>query len=169
MKEAFGGIFSFVLLTIFLTIIIGIFALTVSYTKAFKMKNNILSRIEQYQGNLCFDESEKSRCFKKIMEDAESLNYSPTVNLNCPDNYEKAGNYFCYHYNSGVNKDYNYKKYSYNGSDITSTNKKVSCKTYYYDIITQVDVNFPIINKILGWRFFQINGSTRTIIDSNCS
>ena len=48
MKDAFGGIVNIVLVAIFLVIISGILGLVVNYTKAFRMKNAVISAIEQY-------------------------------------------------------------------------------------------------------------------------
>ena len=48
MQEAFGGILNIFLILIFLVIVEGILAFTVSYTKAFRMKNYVIATIEQY-------------------------------------------------------------------------------------------------------------------------
>ena len=58
MKDAFGGIVNIVLVAIFLVIISGILGLVVNYTKAFRMKNVVISTIEQYEGaSGCFGKS----------------------------------------------------------------------------------------------------------------
>ena len=57
MKEAFGGIINIVFVSVFLLIIIGTLGLVVSYTKAFKAKNIIISTIEQYDGYGCMNRS----------------------------------------------------------------------------------------------------------------
>ncbi len=156
MKEAFGGILNFVLLTVFLLIVMGVLGLTVSYTKAFRMKNAVISRIEQYEGSGCFNAN--GRCFDQIVKDAQKLGYSPTVRLNCAKG-ESIENYFCMSESKGLSKSYS--KVVYNGKDkVTQT---VNTNVKYYDISTQVDINIPIINKILGLDFFQVSGSTRGI------
>ena len=58
MKEAFSGIYSIAFIVVFLVIVIGILGLVVSYTKAFKMKNIIISTIEKYEGACCGGGSE---------------------------------------------------------------------------------------------------------------
>ena len=65
MKEAYGGIFNLVFLVVFLVIVISLLGLTVSYTKAFKMKDRIIAVIEEYEGSGC--ENNDSACMKKFV------------------------------------------------------------------------------------------------------
>ena len=48
MKEAFGGIYTIIFIVIFLVIVIGVLGFVVSYTKAFRMKSDIIYTIERY-------------------------------------------------------------------------------------------------------------------------
>lgn len=50
MRDAFGGAFMIQLLLIFLTIYISFMAIALSYSKAFRVKNEIINYIEQYEG-----------------------------------------------------------------------------------------------------------------------
>ena len=140
MKDAFGGIVNIVLMAVFLLAISGILGLIVSYSKAFKMKNEVISNIEKYQG-ACFTKASDNQknCYSRIREGAKSIGYSPDY-LNCPSDFDRDpdGNYYCY--------------------------KKVKAKNgYYYSIITQVDINIPIINRILGISIFQVHGDSRVV------
>ena len=47
MKDAFGGILNLVFIVVFLLLVIGVLGLVVSYTKAFKMKNEIKPVIKE--------------------------------------------------------------------------------------------------------------------------
>lgn len=141
MKDAFGGIVNIVLVAIFLVIISGILGLVVNYTKAFRMKNVVISTIEQYEGaSGCFDEN--GGCAQRIIEKSKTFGYHPTeLAGSCRRNgYESAYDLFCY-----------------KRSDSDSGNK------YVFTIVTQVDIDIPIINKILGLSIFQVHGDTRTI------
>lgn len=143
MKDAFGGIVNVVFISIFLVIIIGVFGLVVSYTKAFRMKNAIISVIEEYEGSGCYPEigggTEESACRRKIKEKAEGLKYNPTA-LRCSGpNLYKADGLYCY------------------------SMEKKSGDTAVFRVITQVDVGFPIIEDIMGFRFFQVTGDTKII------
>lgn len=143
MKEAFGGIINIVFISIFLVIVIGVLGLVVSYTKAFRMKNAIISVIEEYEGSGCYPEisggTKDSACRRKIKEQAESLKYNP-VALNCSgtDLY-KADDVYCY------------------------SMEKKSGDTAVFRVITQVDIGFPIVEDIMGMRFFQVTGDTKII------
>ena len=55
MRDGFGGILNIVFIVIFLLIVEGVLGLVVNYTKAFKMKNNVISMIEQYEAAGCFE------------------------------------------------------------------------------------------------------------------
>lgn len=140
MKDAFGGIVNIVLVAIFLVIISGILGLVVNYTKAFRMKNAVISAIEQYEGAKgCFGSSSATGCMSHIQEKAKSFGYHPTE-LHCPADYTKSYDLFCY---KRVESD--------------------SKQKYVYTIITQVDIDIPIINKMMGLSIFQVHGDTRAI------
>jgi hypothetical protein len=140
MKDAFGGIVNIVLVAIFLVIISGILGLVVNYTKAFRMKNTVISTIEQYEGAKgCFGNSSATGCMERIQERAKEFGYHPTQ-LVCPADYTKSYDLFCY---KRVESD--------------------SKKNYVYTIITQVDIDIPIVNKMMGLSIFQVHGDTRAI------
>ena len=128
MKEAFGGILNLVLIVTFLLIVMGVLGLTVSYSKAFRMKNKVISRIEQYEGSTsCF--SPDGKCFEMIKQDAAQLGYSPSIALSCDNNME---NYFCYNVytvsdetGNQIRKKYKFKNYSYDG---TTTEEILACE-----------------------------------------
>ena len=141
MKDAFGGILNIAFIAIFLMLVSGILGLVVNYTKAFKMKNIVISTIEQYEGaSGCFS-NEDSGCRGKMMSEAKNIGYNPS-SLQCPTTkgYVKSNDLFCY---KRIESD--------------------SGKNYVYSIITQVDINIPIINNIMGLSIFQVHGDTRAI------
>ena len=140
MKDAFGGIVNIVLVAIFLVIVSGILGLVVNYTKAFRMKNTVISTIEQYEGaEGCFGHSSATGCKERIEEKAKAFGYHPTE-LHCPSVYTKSYDLFCY---KRIDSD--------------------SRKNYVFTIITQVDIDIPIINKMMGLSIFQVHGDTRAI------
>ena len=103
------------------------------------MKNTVISAIERFRGYGCFS-SEASDCRNRIDRGAKSIGYFPNYNLNCSQGYTNIDNYFCY-------------KESRSASD----------NHIIYTVVTQVDINIPIINKILSLDFFQVHGDTRVI------
>ena len=145
MKEAFGGIFNLFYIALFLVIIMGVLGLVVSYTKAFKMKTAIISVIEEYEGSGCdpgVGGSTNTACINRIKDEALGLNYNPSVHINC-DGMTNVENMYCY------------KK-----SNIIEKNNK---KYVYYTVLTQVDINFPLVDMIMGFRIFQVSGDTMLI------
>lgn len=154
MKDAFGGILNIVLIAVFLIIVEAILGFVVSYTKAFRMKNYVISAIEQYEAIGCINMDKSSTaCRDKIKEDAKRIGYSPT-SLNCPSrggtsSYTNIDGLYCV--SSGeVSANKNADWYS-------------SSRPTTYRVITQVDLNFPMIDKIMGLSFFQVSGDTRVI------
>ena len=144
MKEAYGGIVSFVFIIIFLVIVIGVLGLVVSYTKAFKMKNMVISIIEEYEGSGCrpelnSSESYDSACRSRITDAAKELGYSPaSLKCNNGTTASREGLY-CYSVeNIGDNK-------------------------IIFKVVTQIDLSFPIIEKMMGISFFQVSGDTMPI------
>lgn len=162
MKDAFGGIFTLGFIAIFLVIVIGVLGFVVSYTKAFRMKNEVIYAIERYEGACCGGGSEtslfpslsgrctnpqRSECRSTIAKKARDLGYNP-VSLNCPTGYAKATydnkELFCYKIN-------------------TTKSSSSDDVRVYYSIITQVDINFPIVENMLGFHIFQVSGDTHEI------
>ena len=142
MKDAFGGIINIVFIALFLLIMIGVLGLVVSYTKAFKMKNIIISHIENFEASGCFEED--TACMKKIKASAEGIGYGSRIT--CPSDFTKIDGLFCY-------------------KEMVSSNTKnhVSNKPISYRIITQVDLDLPIIGSIFSINFFQVVGDTKVI------
>ncbi len=144
MQDAFGGLLNIFIILIFIVIVEGILAFTVSYTKAFRMKNFVISVVEQYEGSGCFCDAD-SACKAKIRAHAEAIHYKPTV-LQCNSNTRKVDGLFC----------------------VSNAKAKLpsglnSAENKYYRIVTQVDINLPIVNNIMGLEFFQVSGDTRLI------
>lgn len=50
MREAIGGTWVYQLVILFMLIFVAFLALTMNYTKAFKVKNDLLNIIEKYEG-----------------------------------------------------------------------------------------------------------------------
>ena len=142
MQDAFGGVINMLFVILFLLIIIAVLGLVVSYTKAFKMKNIIITHIENYEASGCF--TEDTACMNKIKASAEGIGYGSRIK--CPEDYGKIDGLFCY-------------------KEIISTNTEnhVSSRPTSYRIITQVDLDLPIISSIFSINFFQVVGDTRVI------
>ena len=151
MKDAYGGILNLAFIVVFLVIIIGILGLIVSYTKAFKMKNAIISTIESYEAAGC--DKTGSACYESIKNQAKKIAYSPSTS-SCP------------------NADGCVYKLVGKGEGSTGKGFFCICKfkaidddTAVYNVITQVDIDLPVINNIMGLKVFQVSGVTRPIYE----
>ena len=150
MRDAFGGIANMVVIIVFLVIVSGYLAFNVNYTKAFRVKNKILSTFEQYEGN-CYDPTvAEGTCNGEIKKYMDSVGYNaPNFSIN-----EKGWN--C-HYG------YCFKKVEIaNTTSVESTDLR---QRAYFKIVTQINIDIPIINKIMpGLKIFQVTGDTKPIV-----
>lgn len=143
MRDAFGGIINLAMIVVFLVLVCGYLAFNVNYTKAFRVKNYIITSLEQYEG-YC---SSGSDCSKKIQSYIDKVGYS------APD--FKLDGYVC-------NYGYCYKEYKVSNEVDSSVSE--SKNQVYYNVVTQINIDIPIINKIMpGLKIFQISGNTKLI------
>lgn len=153
MRDAFGGIVNLVIIVVFLVIVSGYLAFNVNYTKAFRVKNKIISTLEEYEGTC----ASGSACDTKILNYMKAVGYSTSSpNLTGEKCIESSsvvwqctgiGYCVCEVPVSDVNID---------------TKEKV-----YYKVVTQVNVEIPIINRIMpNLRVFSVGGDTKPIVIS---
>ncbi len=147
MQEAFGGILNIVLIVIFLVIVEGILGFAVCYTKAFRMKNYVISVVEQYDAAGCLEEKGGTACVNKIIGHANSIHYAPS-SITCQAGETNVQGLYCI-------------------GEVSDSEEAVvgvnSASYKYYRIVTQVDIDIPIVNQIMGLRFFQVSGDTRLV------
>lgn len=144
MRDAMGGTVALVIIVVFIVIALGYMAFNVNYTKAFRMKNKIISVYEDYDGNCLSD------CRDSIKNYAKTIGYSTGNNMVCPNGYYNSDDIYCYQKvdaSGGVSAE-----------GIIDDAKKKS----YYRIITKMNVEIPIINNILDLRIFYITGDTKS-------
>ena len=71
MNEGIGSTTILVVIAVFIAIVSAYLAYNVNYTKAFRMKNKIVSLYEEYNGQ-CFND-----CQAKIRDYARDIGYNP--------------------------------------------------------------------------------------------
>lgn len=145
MRDAMGGSVALVIIVVFIVIALGYMAFNVNYTKAFRMKNKIISVYEDYNGDCS-----SSECKKAISDYAKTIGYNTGNRMNCPAGYRNSEDIYCYyeHRNKNTVRD--------TGIIDDAKDKR------YYRIITKINVEIPIINNILDLRIFYITGDTKT-------
>ena len=154
MRDAFGGLINLVIIVVFLIIVSGYLAYNVSYAKAFRVKNKIISTIEEFEGQCDFSNDEDT-CVKIINTYMMQIGYSPLgsdeINIS---NFDAPSN--CKPQNINCQTGYCTMKCEYGGS--------VGTNYYYYRVVTYVTLDIPIINKIMsGMTVFQVTGDTMRI------
>lgn len=148
MRDAFGGVANLVIIIVFLVLVSGYLAFNVNYTKAFRVKNKIVSTFEQYEGQCEINATNK--CHMQILEYMKQLGYdAPNFDLT-GDGYT-CGNGYCF-------KRVDIAKPADSSTDDTK-------QRAYFKIVTQINIDIPIINKILpGLKIFQVSGDTKPIV-----
>lgn len=161
MKEAIGGAMTIQIIIIFLLIINSYLAFTVNYTKAFRVKNEIISIIEKNEGftgnggeTYC---STGDNACNQISAYLNQVGYN-TIEFNCnPGNdtgYEKKPGGYCI-------------KAILEGTN-GSSNPNTQYVGSHYSVKTFVKINFPVLDKLLPVfsQVFTVRGETKTIYSS---
>lgn len=144
MRDAIGGIYNLTFIAVFMLVISGYLAFSVSYNKAFKVKNKVISVLEQYEH---YNNDSK----KAIIDYMNQIGYNASIKLTadelgkgwkCPKDLKGV----CY-------------KWTVEPGSIEAGIPKG-----YYSVKTAVDIDVPIFNKFLPYMtFFQTQGDTMTI------
>ena len=153
MNESIGGSGLFYIVIIIISALLLLMLGFLSFSKAFKVKNNIVNSIHENKGNIDFDdiesdlissgysskkstECDKTYLYRKLQSKKEEQNASADIgegkdslelvigSENVVSTYSTSFDYCVYKYNFG------------DGS-------------YYYSVITYVHMNIPLINEIM--------------------
>ena len=136
MRDAIGGAFNVSIIIAFLLIVSGYLAFNINYTKAFRVKNKIITTLEQYEGQC----DSGSDCDQIITGYMRSLGY------NAPNQIGGC---------SGESR---------NGYCVVAVKSDTDDSKYYYTVTTAIIIDIPIINKILpNLKIFQVSGNTKLI------
>ena len=148
MNEGIGSTTILVVIAVFIAIVSAYLAYNVNYTKAFRMKNKIVSLYEEYNGQ-CFND-----CQAKIRDYARDIGYNPYRSLNCPTqegtvSTQEITMFYC-EYKMPVDKS--------KPSDDVFVD---SGDQYYYRILTRIDIQIRIIQNVLKLRVLNVTGDTK--------
>ena len=142
MREAFGGVFMIRLMLVFIVIYVAFGALSLNYAKAFKIKNSVISFIEENEiqdFNVLFTSGE-SKKLDKLGAILDGYHYG----VSCQGGKEGLIN----------DKDYLApKRYCYHGiiieEDTSIEQKNQSLEVINYKVSTFVSWNLNFMNRIL--------------------
>ncbi len=153
MRDAFGGIVNIVVIVVFLVIVSGYMAYTVNYTKAFRVKNKIISTFEQYDV-ACETNNVESNCNKVISDYMSQVGYQQEARS--ASDLPKI---------SGADKDWQCNDLGYCWVSFTKSKSSATDDTptvKYYKISTWVNMDIPLINRFMP-TIFQVQGDTKAI------
>lgn len=142
MKEGIGTTFNLTLLFFFILLMASFALFGTSYYRAFSVKNNLITMIEQYEGNFGEFKEKRKDLMKKI---GYSVNEQKVASNQKKDFTCPSGEGWCYKIVSGP-------KY-----------KNGFCQTTYH-VKTFVSTDIPIINRIFtNTGFFEVSGTTKPV------
>ena len=148
MRDAFGGLMNMVIIVVFLVLVSGYLAFNVNYTKAFPVKNKIVTTIEQYEG-ACEPGNPSNKCNQVIKDYMKSVGYNASS--------LQINDYEC-------NDSYCIKRIEAE-TDAGNVDLK---KKVYYKVTTAIVIDIPIINKIMPrLSIFQVSGTTKAFVPSS--
>lgn len=129
MKQGVGTVMTFNIIIIFLLLMFGAISATVSYYKAYKLSSRVTLIIEKYEGYNQYAQNEISDMFK-------TMGYSHSRVKACVKDGKGLGTLEV----ASQSSAYDYCVYK---SEIKQDRKKY----LYYDAITYMTIDFPLINK----------------------
>ena len=129
MKAATGNALLMNIIIVFLVVVLGVLVTSITYTKAFRIKNRIVEIIENYEGD--FDNHE------------DAIRSSITNNLSNVG-YRLKGTSTCRTLSDGTTvyvegNDYYYCIYRY-----------VTGRGYYYKVMSYMYLDLPVINNVVN-------------------
>ena len=129
MKAATGNALLMNIIIVFLVVVLGVLVTSITYTKAFRVKNRIVEVIENYDGDF---NNHEDQIRNDITTSLSNVGYRLKGTSNC-----RTLNDGSTAYEEG--KDYYYCVYRY-GTD----------RGHYYKVVTYMYLDLPVINEILN-------------------
>ncbi len=141
MREAIGGTWIFGIVVTFIVLFSSYLAISVNYSKAFRVKNEIVSLIEKYEGH-------NDTSAEKIEDYLNSVGYG--IYSNCPTGTKgeivKNGKF-----------KYCWQRIDDNTSSIVSLNRA------YYNVRVFFKLDLPVIGNLFT---FPVTGETKPVYSS---
>lgn len=148
MREAVGSTFLFKLMIIFIFFFASFLAIAINYSQAFRVKNQVINLIEQYEG---LDDVNENRIFNLL----NSSGYHRIANCDCTtadcNSRNADANGAVVRNNSGTPA---------NGLCIRRLKTGNSGEDVYYRVTTFVSFNLPIVGNFFT---FPVRGETKVI------
>lgn len=153
MRDSIGGVVNVFMIAVFLLVVSGYLAFSVSYNKAFRVKNKIITLLEQ--------NGSYTRAQPKIDEYIKEVGYNAANPQSSCKNITGAATYKC-------NLGYCVTWVDTTKDKDNSAQEIEDVKSGYFKVTTAVNIDVPIINKIMPYLdIFYVSGDTITIYEDN--
>lgn len=143
MKAATGNAMLMNIIIVFLVIVMALLVTSISYTKAFRIKNRIVDIIEYYNGNFD-DDGTKTNITNEINNSLSSVGYRLSGSNKCKEIDNKKA--------IQLNSNYQVCIYEYNDS----------IRGKYYKVIAYMYFDVPVVGGILN---IPVSGETKIFYD----
>ena len=146
MREAIGGTWIFSIVIVFIVLFTSFLAISVNYSKAFKVKNGIINIIEKKEGV-------SDSTVAEISDYLNSVGY--LVYSSCPDYVSSQSSEGAHGFEAS---NTNSRKFKYCIAKTEDTNGNI--KKTYYKVTVFFRVDLPIMGEIFT---FPVTGETKPI------
>ena len=157
MRDAIGGVLIIEIIIFFLLVVNSYLAFSVNYTKAFRVKNRIISIIENYEGLTPASKTaiENMMITNHYSIDKAYINNCRTVSGNQYMGVTNSKGGFCYYETRTSNSGSGLASETYRGA--------------VYSVVVFVNIDLPVLNKIFPYfsNIFAIKGETKTIYSAS--
>ncbi len=148
MRDAFGGVFMFNLFIVFIFIFVAFSAVSLTYAKAFRLKNSLISYIEEKEIISLNLDNSKLEGIDKILQGASYYKTCDSINKKEGMNKSAEGKINEYCHNGVVISIKN--GYPQNIDGTKNKENKTITKLIVYEITTYADWNLGVMNKLLA-------------------
>lgn len=178
MRDSIGSALLLNIVIVIVGVISTFLISSIAYSKAYKVKNKILSIIEEYDGECNFQGYGTDDCTKKIEDVLYDIGYSTNIKKSGCDDIEYTKNKSTgileikNVYNGSLSGGHQYCVYKYVLCDLVQTGSDTficandSNKQFYYKVITYMHFDIPVVENFLE---FPISGETKSFYDTFAS
>lgn len=155
MRESIGGLWLFSIVVTFIVLFVSFLAYSISYTRAFKVKNEIINYIERAEGFTKSDRNIRSITYEEL-----SAMDNPTVDIQAYVQIQNIG------YNYSIADQVDCSQYGYGHNQVGGYCLKRFCPNnengakIYYKVTTFIAFKIPILNFIFK---IPITGETKAL------
>ncbi len=171
MREALGGYWAYIVIALFVVVVSGFMAFSISYNKAFQMKNKAISVIEKYDNKVKEHEKEITA---ELQEYSKSIGYGASITFTSVadhDGYKCENAGWCWKVEQIVGNGSDEESSSASTHTYGSQSDKAKDRTditeytsSYVDVMTFASIDIPIFNYFFSnMSLFRVTGATKTV------